>query len=66
MLQLLLQLHLELQLHLLTFTITIRMTVLMQILAEQWDQEAVDHLDVVRAKMEAEYTQDIAITINDI
>ena len=49
----------ELQLHLLTFTvtITITITILMQSLAEQWDQEAVDRLEVVRAEMEAKYFQ---------
>ena len=31
----------------------------MQSLAEQWDQEAVDRLEVVRAEMEAKYTQEI-------
>ena len=51
----------ELQLHLLTFTvtITITITILMQSLAEQWDQEAVDRLEVVRAEMEAKHFQEI-------
>ena len=49
-----------------TITITITITISIQSLAEQWDQEAVDRLEVVRAEMAAKYSQEIAITINDI
>ena len=52
----------------LTFTLglTITITILIHSLAEQWDQEAVDHLEVVRAEMEAKYFQVITIRINGI